>query len=169
MPCACMAVTTAAVFCHKTLSLQLLWSPKTRLGQHIFPKSGVVEKKGMCVPSSPHPTLVPNAIASGTRGAHTVVDALFAWVPLILPLEVVSLATHVFGFTTILPMESLLQPSLLHMTMAATRHWWYELSPAPKSSARFAQRHTLLCPPALTPRVLGVSRSPLLKGWWVSF
>ena len=40
--------------------------------------------KVICVPSSAHPHTVPNAIASGTCGAHTVVDALFAWLLLIV-------------------------------------------------------------------------------------
>ena len=69
----------------------------------------------MCVSECAHPTLVCNAVSSDSRGAHTVVHALFAWVPLIVPTEVGSLATHIFGFT-ILPMESLLRPLLLQVT-----------------------------------------------------
>ena len=52
--------------------------------------SGIVvgKKHGMYVPSSTHPTFVRNAIASGTCGAHTVVNEIFAWQPLIVPPEV---------------------------------------------------------------------------------
>ena len=68
------------------------------------------KKHGMCVPSSAHRTLVPNAIASSACGAHTMVDVLFAWLLLIVLAEMGSLGSHICGFT-ILPMESLLRPS----------------------------------------------------------
>ena len=56
--------------------------------------------------------------------------------------------------TTILRMGGLLRPPLLQTTMVAPWHRWYELLPAPKSSAMFTPWQTFLCPPPVAPRII---------------
>ena len=78
MPCPCTAMAVTLVVCLKGLPLQFLRRATTVAGCRMCTTSGVAGKKsGMCVPSSPHPTLVPNATTSGTCGAHTVGGCAF--------------------------------------------------------------------------------------------